>query len=220
MLCGAKTPRPLGSADARPALAGVEASVRRDGDYSGDIEHAPSGRTWDEHPAAASLPVRESVASTSSQAADRLFGGSELLTVLQRNLDELDEAVLEDQRMVRAFEEWRRCMRDRTGERFEDSEDVELEIQGRLARIVGPLPPGESAPGEFAALTPEGPYDPAALTRLRRLELKFADADVTCEEEHNEPVEDVVQKEKEKQFREDNAELLRRVKPGGGPAAG
>ncbi len=145
------------------------------------------------------------------QAADALFGGSELLNVLQRKLDELDEAVLEDQRMVRAFEAWRRCMRDKTGESFEDSEAVELEVQRRLAAIVGPLPEGESAPGEFAALTPEGPVDAAAQARLRRLELKLANADVTCEEEHIEPVEDAVQKEKETRFREENADLLRRV---------
>lgn len=145
------------------------------------------------------------------QAADALFGGSKLLGVLQRKLDELDEAVLEDQRMVRAFEQWRRCMRDKTGETFEDSEAVELEIQRRLAELVGPLPEGESAPGEFAALKPEHPVDPAALTRLQQLELKFADADVSCEDEHIAPVEDIVQKEKEQRFREDNAELLRRV---------
>jgi hypothetical protein len=145
------------------------------------------------------------------RAADALFGGSKLLDVLQRKLDELDEAVLEDQRMVRAREAWRRCMRDRTGQAFEDSEAVELEVQRRLAEIVGPLPEGESAPGEFAALTPEGPIDEAALSRLRRLELKLADADVGCEEKHIAPVEDTVQQEKEKQFREDNAELLRRI---------
>jgi len=145
------------------------------------------------------------------RAADALFGGSQLLDILQRKLDELDEAILEDQHMVRAQEAWRRCMRDRTGQAFEDSEAVELEIQRRLAEIVGPLPEGESAPGEFAALTPESPIDTAALTRLGRLELKLADADVTCEEKHIVPIEDAVQQEKEKQFREDNAELLRRI---------
>lgn len=150
------------------------------------------------------------------QAADKLFGGSELLTTLQRKLDELDEAVLEDQRMVRAFEAWRACVREKTGQTFEDSEDVELDIQRRLAEIVGPLPPGESAPGEFASHVPEQAYDPAALAALRRLELEFAGADVACEEEHIDPVEDVVQAEKERGFREANAELLRRVKGGGG----
>jgi hypothetical protein len=150
------------------------------------------------------------------RSADALFGGSKLLDVLQRKLDELDEAILEDQRMVRAREAWRRCMRDKTGQAFEDSEAVELEIQRQLAEIVGPLPEGESAPGEFAALTPEGTIDTAALTRLRRLELKFADADVACEEKHIVPVEDTVQAEKERAFREANAELLRSIEPQGG----
>lgn len=150
------------------------------------------------------------------QAADKLFGGSDLLTTVQRKLDEFDEAVLEDQRMVRAFEAWRSCVREKTGQTFEDSEGVELDIQRRLAAIVGPLPPGESAPGEFANHTPEGPYDPAALAALRRLELEFAAADVACEDEHIAPVEDVVQAEKEKAFGEANAELLRRVQGAGG----
>jgi len=150
------------------------------------------------------------------QAADKLFGGSELLTTVQRKLDELDEAVLEDQRMVRAFEAWRACVRDKTGQTFEDSEDVELDIQRRLAAIVGPLPPGESAPGEFASHTPEGPVDETALGALRQLELEFAGADVACEDEHIAPVEDAVQAEKEKAFRDSNAELLRRMQGAGG----
>lgn len=152
-----------------------------------------------------------SLGGCTKEATDRLFGGSELLLTLQRKLDELDEAVLEDQRIVRAFEAWRRCVRDKTGETFEDSEDIELEIQRRLAEIVGPLPAGESAPGEFASHTPEGPVDQGALAELRQLEVQFASADVACEEEHIVPVEEVVQEEKEKEFREANAELLRRV---------
>jgi hypothetical protein len=150
------------------------------------------------------------------QAADKLFGGGELLTTLQRKLDDLDAAVLEDQRMVRAQEAWRACVRDKTGQTFEDSEAVELEIQDRLAQLVGLLPPGESAPGAFASLTPEQPLDPAALAALRRTELQFSSADVSCEEQHIVPVEDKVRAEKEKAFRDANAELLRRVKPLGG----
>jgi hypothetical protein len=149
------------------------------------------------------------------KATDTLFGGTELLTTLQRKLDELDDAVLQDQRMVKAFEEWRGCMRSATGQGFEDSEAVELEIQKRLAAIVGPLPSGESAPGEFASRTPAPGYDPAALDALRRTEVRFANADVACEEKHIVGVEDVVQAEKEKQFRESNAELLRKVKQPG-----
>lgn len=147
------------------------------------------------------------------QATDKLFGGSELLTTLQRKLDELDDAVLQDQRMVRAQEAWRACVRDRTGEAFEDSEAVELEIQSRLAAIIGPLPSGESAPGEFASVTPDRPIDRAALAELQRTEVELSDADVACEEKHIVPVEDAVRAEKERAFRDTNAELLRRVKP-------
>jgi hypothetical protein len=39
----------------------------------------------------------------------------------------------------------------------------------------------------------------------------FANADVACEEKHIVAVEDVVQAEKERVFREQNAELLRKV---------
>ena len=145
------------------------------------------------------------------QAADALFGGSKLLGVLQRKLDELDDAVLQDQRMVRAFDEWRRCMRDSTGESFEDSEAVELDLQQRLEELVGPLPEGESAPGEFATLTSDRPVDQTALSELQQLELKLSHTDVACEEKHIVPVEDAVQQAKEKRFREDNAELLRRI---------
>jgi hypothetical protein len=147
------------------------------------------------------------------QAADKLFGGAELLTTLQRALDDLDQAIQQDQRMVRAQEAWRRCVRDKTGQTFEDSEGLELEIQKQLAAIVGPLPSGESAPGEFANRTPDRPVDQAALAQLRQTEVQYAVADATCEEKHLAPVEEEVTKEKEQQFRDRNAELLRRVKP-------
>ena len=149
------------------------------------------------------------------QATEGLFGSAELLTTLQRKKDELDEAILQDQRVVRAFEAWTRCVRDRTGETFEDSEDVEVDIQNRLAAIVGPLPPGESAPGEFASHVAKRPVDQRALAALRQLEVEFAAADIACEDKHITKVEDVVTKEKEKVFLDANAELLRRVKPGG-----
>jgi hypothetical protein len=150
------------------------------------------------------------------QATDALFGGSELLTTLQRKLDELDDSILQDQRMVRASEAWTRCMRQKTGETFEDSEAVEVDILKRLAAVVGPLPEGEFAPGAFASSTPEGPYDAAALEEVRRLEVEFSNADVACEEQRIVPVEDKVRAEKERAFRDANAELLRTVKPLGG----
>jgi hypothetical protein len=150
------------------------------------------------------------------QATDSLFGGTELLTTLQRKLDELDDSIVQDQRMVRASEQWTKCVRDRTGETYEDSEAIEVDVLKRLAAVVGPLPEGEFAPGAFASATPAGPYDAAALEEVRRLEVEFSNADVACEEKYIVPVEDTVRAEKERAFREANAELLRTVKPLGG----
>ena len=150
------------------------------------------------------------------QATDTAFGGTQLLQTLQRKLDELDDSILEDQRVVSAYAAWMRCVRDRTGESYEDSEAIEVDVTKRLEAIVGTLPEGEPAPGAFAAATPAGPVDAGALDELRRLEVELSDADVACEEKHIVPVEDAVRAEKERGFREVNADLLRKVKPLGG----
>ncbi|MDP9134346.1 MAG: hypothetical protein M3N56_05890 [Actinomycetota bacterium] len=150
------------------------------------------------------------------QATDGLLGGTRLVTTLQRKLDELDDSILEDQRVVSAYEAWTRCVRDRTGESYDDSEAIEVDVTKRLEAIVGTLPEGEPSPGAFAAATPEGPVDAGALEELRRLEVELSDADVGCEEKHIVPVEDAVRAEKERGFREVNADLLRKVRPLGG----
>jgi hypothetical protein len=140
------------------------------------------------------------------KAAEAAFGGTRLLTTLQRELDELDEAIVNDQRVVKANAEWRTCMRDATGEDFEDSEAVEDTIRTRLEQIVGEV----LAPGQVA---PEGSYDPAALRELQRLEVEWTNQDLACEEQHISDVEDTVREEKEARFRDENAELLRQVRP-------
>ncbi|MDP1848376.1 MAG: hypothetical protein Q8K79_11350 [Solirubrobacteraceae bacterium] len=140
------------------------------------------------------------------EATEDAFGGTRLLTTLQRELDELDEAILADTRVVRAQEAWSRCMRAATGEDFEDSEAVEETIRERLEQIVGEV----LAPGQVA---PEGSYDKAALAELARLEVEWTNKDLACEEEHIADAEDAVRREKEARFREDNAELLRQVRP-------
>ena len=150
------------------------------------------------------------------RATDGLLGGTRLVTTIQRKLDELDDSILEDQRVVSAYAAWTRCVRDRTGESYEDSEAIEVDVTKRLEAIVGTLPEGEPAPGAFAAATPAGPVDAGALDELRRLEVELSDADVACEEKHIVPVEDAVRAEKERGFREVNADLLRKVKPLGG----
>ena len=140
------------------------------------------------------------------QAADAAFGGTRLLTTLQRELDELDESIVNDQRVVKANEAWRKCMRRATGESFEDSEAIEDRVRTRLEQIVGEA----LAPGQVA---PEGSYDKAALAELQRLEVEWTNKDLACEEEHIADVEDTVREEKETRFRDENAELLRQVRP-------
>ena len=139
-------------------------------------------------------------------ATEAAFGGTRLLTTLQRELDELDESIINDQRVVKAFEEWTKCMRAATGESFEDSEAVEDTIRTRLEQIVGEA----LAPGQVA---PEGSYDKAALAELQRLEVDWTNNDLACEEKHISDIEDTVRADKETRFRDDNAELLRQVKP-------
>ncbi|HEX8159129.1 MAG TPA: hypothetical protein VF526_17220 [Solirubrobacteraceae bacterium] len=139
-------------------------------------------------------------------ATDEAFGGTELLGTLQRKLDELDDSILADQRMVKANEAWTACMRTATGSSYEDSEAIESEIRTAFEKIV----PGAVAPGQVAA---EGSYDKAALAALQHREVDLANKDLECEKKNVTPVEDVVRKEKETAFRDQNATLLNSVKP-------
>jgi hypothetical protein len=139
-------------------------------------------------------------------ATDEAFGGSELLTTLQRKLDELDDSILADQRMVRANEAWTTCMRRATGSSYEDAEAIEDEIKTAFEKII----PEPVTPGQVAV---EGSYDKAALLALQRKEVDIAGKDMACEKKHITPVEDVVRKQKENVFRDENATLLSTVKP-------
>ena len=146
------------------------------------------------------------LAGCTKQATDAAFGGTRLLTTLQRKLDELDESIVNDQRVVQANARWTTCMREATGEQFADSEAVEDDIRKRLETIVGEaLPPGQ---------VPEaGSYDKAALAALARREVELSRDDLACEAKFVTAVEATVRKEKEARFRDENAELLRQVKP-------
>ena len=141
------------------------------------------------------------------RATDTAFGGTQLLQTLQRKLDELDDSIVADQRMVRAIEAWRGCMKAATGEQYEDAEAIEEEITQRFEGLAGGVVP----PGQVA---PEGTQvDMAALGRLQQDELDLFAKDLACENRHITPVETKVRREKETKFRTENAELLRKVKP-------
>jgi hypothetical protein len=137
---------------------------------------------------------------------DQAFGGSGLLNTLQRKLDELDDSILADQRMVKAQAAWTACMQSASGESYQDSAAIEDEVRKQLEAIVGaPLPAGQVAP--------EGSYDKAALLKLQQREVELSHQDTECELKNITPVENVVRAEKEKAFRDNNAQLLSQVKP-------
>jgi hypothetical protein len=144
------------------------------------------------------------------KATEAVFGGAQVLTQLQGKLDQLDERILEDQRMVRALERWTACMAE-AGYRYEDPDEIDSDLTKRMEKIVGPLP------GPFATGPPSGhkpaPYDRAALAALQREEVAIARADYACERKKITPIESVVRPQYEAQFRQRNQALINQVKP-------
>jgi hypothetical protein len=144
------------------------------------------------------------------KATEAVFGGAQVLTQLQGKLDQLDERILEDQRMVRALERWTACMAD-AGYRYEDPDEIDGALTKRMEKIVGPLP-GPFATGPASGHKPQ-PYDRSALAALQREEVAVARADYACERKEITPVESVVRPQYEAQFRQRNQALISQVKP-------
>src|SRR3954447_21178741 len=144
------------------------------------------------------------------KATERVFGGAQLLTRLQSRLDQLDDRILEDQRMVRAIERWSQCMAS-AGYRYEEPDEIDSDLFKRTERIVGPVP------GQFATGPPPGerarPYDRTALAQLQRDEVSIARTDSSCERKDITPVEDRVRPQYEAQFRQRNEGLITQVRP-------
>ena len=140
------------------------------------------------------------------QASDEIFGGAEVVQELTRKLDELDEEVLVDQRMVKAIKNWSQCMK-KAGYDLEDPEQVDVVLKKKLDAIVGPSERATASGSE------PPPYDRQALAALQREEVAMVRADVSCEERHIVPVEEKVRAEYEREFREKNAPLLSKVPP-------
>jgi hypothetical protein len=141
------------------------------------------------------------------KATNEAFGGSQLLQRLQRKLDELDDSIAADQRMVRAQTAWQACIKTATGENYEDAESIEEEIAQRFESIVGSVVPA----GQVAADGVE--VDMAALRTLQQDEMTLYNQDRACEKKHIDAVETKVREAKEEKFKEENAELLAQVKP-------
>jgi hypothetical protein len=144
------------------------------------------------------------------KATEAVFGGAQVLTQLQGKLDDLDDRILEDRRMVKALAAWSECMAS-AGYRYEDPDEIDADLFRRAEKIVGPLP-GQFATGPAAGERAR-PYDHAALARLQREEVAIARRDAACEQKEIQPVESVVRPEYEARFRERNRGLINQVRP-------
>jgi len=144
------------------------------------------------------------------QATDEVFGGTAVLASLQKKLDALDDRVAEDQRMVKAVENWSTCMADE-GFRYSDPEDIDSDLLKRFQAIVG----ADAKAGATVAPDPSVTIDQAALTQLQQEEVKIGNADLKCEKKEITPVENVVRPQYESEFRDQNRQLLSRVRPVG-----
>ena len=138
-------------------------------------------------------------------ATDQVFGGADVLSSLSEKLDELDQKMRADARMVKAVKEWSACMREKGFDGLAEQEDVDAVLKKKLEEIVGAPGDGSSADGT------EANYDKAALASLQKEEVAMVKADTECEEEHVEKVEDKVAVEYEQAFREQNSALLSKV---------
>jgi hypothetical protein len=144
------------------------------------------------------------------KATQAVFGGTQVLTQLQGKLDDLDERINADQRMVRALDKWASCM-SAAGYRYEEPDAIDSSLMKRMEAIVGPLP-GKFATGPAGGAKPP-PYDHAALAALQRDEIATARQDLACEQKQIAPVESVVRPEYEARFRSQNRTLFSQVKP-------
>lgn len=144
------------------------------------------------------------------QASEAEFGGAAVVTALIGKLDELDEAIVQDQRMLRAAEKWSACLA-KQGFEYSEPDDIEENLTERFQAIVGrDVPPG-------ATTAPPGiNYDRAALAELQREEVRIGAADLECENREIDPVERVVRPEYEAIFRKTNRRLITRVRPADG----
>jgi hypothetical protein len=144
------------------------------------------------------------------RATEAVFGGAQVLTQLQNKLDQLDERILADQRMVRAVERWASCMAD-AGYRYEEPDEIDSDLTKRMEHIVGPVQ------GPFATGPAGGgkarAYDHAALAALQHDEVAIARADYACEQKDITPVESKVRPQYEAQFRQRYQALLTQIKP-------
>ena len=136
-------------------------------------------------------------------ATGQVFGGADVLSSLAEKLEQLDEKMRADPRMVKAVQQWSACMRDAGFDGLGEQEEVDEVLKTKLEQIV-------EAPEEQAT-DGEAGYDKTALAALQKEEVAMVTADIACEEEHVADVEEKVAEEYEETFREENTALLSQV---------
>jgi hypothetical protein len=144
-------------------------------------------------------------------ASEAEFGGAAVVTALIGKLDELDERIVQDQRMVKAAEKWSACMAAE-GHRYDEPDDIEEDLTERFQAIVGSdVPAGATTPPH-----PDFSYDRAALAALQREEVEIGAVDLACESRELDSVERIVRPQYEAIFRKSNQRLIARVRPAQG----
>jgi hypothetical protein len=136
------------------------------------------------------------------EAVDKAYGGAQVLQDLKAKLDQLDERVRADPRIVKAIGEWSVCMRAAAYD-LADPNQVDSVLTERLQALVGPT--------ANAAGSASGTYDKDALAALQRDEVAMVAADLACEAKHLSSVDEKVRAEYEKAFRQENTGLLSTV---------
>jgi hypothetical protein len=144
------------------------------------------------------------------QATEKVFGGAQVLSQLSSKLDQLEERISQDQRMVRATEKWSSCMSG-AGYQYDEPEAIDTDLYKRTEAIVGPVP-GQFATGPAPGVKPP-PYDHPTLHQLQLDEVAIATADYNCEHKFITPVETKVREHYQGLFRQQNQRLIGEVKP-------
>jgi hypothetical protein len=151
---------------------------------------------------------------------------------LYRDLDEMEQAIQADERLVAATEDWSECMAD-AGFEYESQNAIYEDLNAQVSEIMGwdtgggfaisrPVGVGKAAPAGKAAADDQVPwvstdtavsgeeqqeYDHEALAELQAYELSVAEADDECREEHVVDVEAEVREDHQADFLDQHPDL-------------
>lgn len=186
------------------ALFGSAANAAGEGDFAVRIGPGPGGGGPEEATAAPDL----SEAGCFGRAQESV-GESDKVQELGPKLQELEERISSDPRMVKADTAWAACMSD-GGFDFEKPDDVQPYLFDKLQALLGDGdgggPDSSQAPGAITFGGP--PPDSPELAALQQEELALAKADDACSEKTGRrETTRKVRAEAEKQFLADNPGL-------------